>query len=314
MEKYWRTLLILISSIDPDTEMEEFQNIEQAVFKLDFLDNIKSIDADLNNPLTKIIMLWNKIIAMKIIQFYDEKSTIELINSTNMDEFSTNMDEFIKNEKGLGEVLQIDDYGKITGIDLNLFEINSQGYIHLKSLSNYTNKEDYETSKKLLAGSSFEEIAPEGLFLISNINSYRNQMLTLIANHKGEDKYGNPVTYEIDTSFIEDPEFLESDIDYLNFELSIDEALQNMISYGKIDPRDKDILKSIYTGTTIPKYVMKQGKRYPWVFAQFENSIIGSSAILTSLRRDILQTQNLILTHLLSKIRVQSFAFKLFDG
>ena len=58
-----------------------------------------------------------------------------------------------------------------------------------------------------------------------------------------------------------------------------------MVSNGQIDHNDKEILKEVHMKTTLPLFSMKYGEMYPWIFAQFENSIIGSSAILTSLRR-----------------------------
>ena len=254
-----RTLLILISSIDATTNMEEFEDIEEAILSGDY------------EAQTKLNVLNEKINQLGINQSY----------GNGMDENSSN----------------------------NLFHINEDGYIFIKNLSDYLNKNDYDTPTRLLAGESFEQIAPEGHHLMDNLHHYRNQTLGLIANHKGMNSYGNQIVYKMDASFIESPDFLENYDDIFNFQITVDSALQSMISNGQIDPGDKDILNELYMKTTLPLYSMKYGEMYPWIFAQFENSIIGSSAILTSLRRDILQTQNLVLTHLLSKIRVQSFSF-----
>jgi hypothetical protein len=247
-----RTLLILISSIDATTNMEEFEDIEEAILSGDY------------EAQTKLNVLNEKINQLGINKSYEN----------GMDENSSN----------------------------NLFHINEDGYIFIKNLSDYLNKNDYDTPTRLLAGESFEHTAPEGQQLMDNFYFYRNQMLGQIADHKGIDRNGNELAYEMDTSLIENPDFLESDEDEYRFQNEVSDKIDSLARENQIDHRDKEILNEVYMKTTLPLYSMKYGEMYPWIFAQFENSIIGSSAILTSLRRDILQTQNLVLTHLLSKI------------
>ncbi|MFL2570902.1 MAG: hypothetical protein ACJ0QL_03370 [Parvicellaceae bacterium] len=247
-----RTLLILISSIDATTNMEEFENIEEAILSGDY-------EAQMN-----LNALNEKINRLGINQSYENGM----------------------NEKSLND----------------LFHISDDGYIFIKNLSNYLNKNDYDTPTRLLAGESFEQIAPEGMQLLDNLHHYRNQILGQIANHKGIDRYGNQLTYEMDTSLIEDPDFLDSHEDEYRILIEVSDKIDSLARENQIDNRDIDILREVYMKTTLPLYSMKYGEKLPWAFAQFENSIIGSSAILSSLRRDILQTQNLVLTHLLSKI------------
>ena len=50
----------------------------------------------------------------------------------------------------------------------------------LRDLGGYTKKDDYDTPTRLLAGKSFEEIAPEGLHLMENITHYRNDLIALL--------------------------------------------------------------------------------------------------------------------------------------
>ena len=47
------------------------------------------------------------------------------------------------------------------------------------------------------------------------------------------------------------------------------------------------------------KKVMNHGKEYPWIFGQFDHApIVAASAVMTSLRSDVLQVQNLASTHI----------------
>ena len=159
-----RTLLILISSIDATTNMEEFENIEEAILSGDY------------EAQTKLNVLNEKINQLGINESY----------GNGMNENSLN----------------------------DLFHISEDGYIFIKNLSNYLNKNDYDTPTRLLAGESFEHIAPEGMQLADNLHNYRNQMLGLIANHKGIDRYGNELAYEMDTLLIENPDCPNGNADY----------------------------------------------------------------------------------------------------
>lgn len=252
-----RTLLILISSHDANTSMDDFENIEEAILTGD------------EEAQMKLNLLNEKI----------DRLNINIQGNDGFHEDNTN----------------------------NLFHIDQEGYINLKSLYGYLNKNDYQTSKKLLAGESFENIAIEGMSLMDNIHKYRNKTLVMIANHRYVDMYGNEIDYEIDTNSIETPSFLRNDDDFLRFDQIIDSTLDQMIKNNKINSSDKEILKAVLMKITKPNYTMQGGERIPWLYAQFKNSIIGSTVNLTSLRMDILQTQNLVLTHLLSKISIRSY-------
>ena len=48
----------------------------------------------------------------------------------------------------------------------DLFHITDDGFIHIKDLSGYMKKDDYDTPTRLLAGQDFEHVAPEGAELM----------------------------------------------------------------------------------------------------------------------------------------------------
>ena len=62
----------------------------------------------------------------------------------------------------------------------------------------------------------------------------------------------------------------------------------------KISAVDKEAVKNIFVRMTIPKKVMNHGEEYPWIFGQFDHApIVAASAVLTSVRSDVLQVQTL---------------------
>ena len=75
-------------------------------------------------------------------------------------------------------------------------------------------KDDYDTPTRLLAGESFELIAPEGLHLMENLHHDRNDLIALIANHPSDTFEGGVVyQYKFDTSLIEDPDLQLKEIE-----------------------------------------------------------------------------------------------------
>tara|TARA_B110000037_G_scaffold145218_1_gene164186 strand:+ start:12 stop:1106 length:1095 start_codon:yes stop_codon:yes gene_type:complete len=65
---------------------------------------------------------------------------------------------------------------------------------------------------------------------------------------------------------------------------------------------------------TIPKKVMNHGEEYPWIFGQFDHApIVAASAVMTSVRSDILQVQTLASQLVSSRVKVQSFNFNKID-
>ena len=196
-----------------------------------------------------------------------------------------------------------------------LFHIDDQGYIHIRDLSTYTKKDDYDTPTRLLAGPNFKEIAPEGLHLMDNLHHYRNALIALIANHPSDTLEGGIVyQYKFDTTLIQDPDFLMSESDRKDFEKVVDSIISFEIEENKLDPKDAEAVRNIYVRMTIPKKVMNHGEEYPWIFGQFDHApIVAASAVMTSVRSDILQVQTLASQLVSSRVKVQSFNFNKID-
>ena len=197
----------------------------------------------------------------------------------------------------------------------NVFHIDDEGYIHIKDLSNYSKKDDYDTPTRLLAGESFETIAPEGQHLMDNIHHYRNDLIALIANHEGTNKAtGEKFMYEFDTNAIEDPDYLITEQDAINFANKVDSAVAVMVKNKKVDPLDQEACKNIWVRMTIQKFVKNHGEDYPWIFGQFDHApIVAASAVMTSIRSDVLSVQTIASQLIDSRVKVQSFNFNKID-
>ena len=196
-----------------------------------------------------------------------------------------------------------------------LFHIDDEGYIHIRDLSTYTKKDDYDTPTRLLAGPNFKEIAPEGLHLMDNLHHYRNALIALIANHPSDTLEGGLVyQYKFDTTLIDDPDFLMSESDRKAFEAVVDSIINFEINENKLDVKDAKTVRDIYVRMTIPKKVMNHGEEYPWIFGQFDHApIVAASAVMTSVRSDILQVQTLASQLVTDRVEVQSFNFNKID-
>ena len=194
------------------------------------------------------------------------------------------------NDLGL---IAVDEHHELHGAETDhdeyhnpLFHIDDEGYIHIRDLSTYTKKDDYDTPTRLLAGPNFKEIAPEGLHLMENLHHYRNGLIALIANHPSDTLEGGVVyQYKFDTTLIDDPEFLMSESDRKSFEKVVDSIIAFEIEENKLDPKDSEAVRNIYVRMTIPKKVMNHGEEYPWIFGQFDHApIVAASAVMTSVR------------------------------
>jgi gliding motility-associated protein GldM len=197
----------------------------------------------------------------------------------------------------------------------NVFHIDDEGYIHIKDLSNYSKKDDYDTPTRLLAGESFETIAPEGQHLMDNLHHYRNDLIALIANHEGTNKAtGEKIMYNFDTTAIDDPDYLISEQDAIDFANKVDSAVASMVKNKEVDPLDQEACKNIWVRMTIQKFVKNHGEDYPWIFGQFDHApIVAASAVMTSLRSDVLSVQTLASQLIDSRVKVQSFNFNKID-
>ena len=223
------------------------------------------------------------------------------------------------NDLGL---IAVDEHHELHGAETDhdeyhnpLFHIDDEGYIHIRDLSTYTKKDDYDTPTRLLAGPNFKEIAPEGLHLMENLHHYRNGLIALIANHPSDTLEGGVVyQYKFDTTLIDDPDFLMSESDRKSFERVVDSIIAFEIQENKLDPKDSEAVRNIYVRMTIPKKVMNHGEEYPWIFGQFDHApIVAASAVMTSVRSDVLQVQTLASQLVSSRVKVQSFNFNKID-
>ena len=149
----------------------------------------------------------------------------------------------------------------------DLFHIDDEGFIHIKDLKGYTKKDDYDTPTRLLAGPSFKEIAPEGLHLMENLH-HLNKIVSLLANHDGEIQVkengvtiSKKVKYEMDTLFLSDPEFLESEADKVAFAKKVSDSVDVLlVQTNKIDPKDAETIKNIWVRMTIQRSVKNHEK------------------------------------------------------
>ena len=219
-------------------------------------------------------------------------------------------------------VIAVDEHHELHGAETDhdeyhnpLFHIDDEGYIHIRDLSTYTKKDDYDTPTRILAGESFDKIAPEGLHLMENLHHHRNDLIALIANHPSDTLEGGIVyQYEFDTSLIKDPDFLITEGDRKAFENVVDSIISFEIEENKLDPKDAEAVRNIYVRMTIPKKVMNHGEEYPWIFGQFDHApIVAASAVMTSVRSDVLQVQTLASQLVSSRVKVQSFNFNKID-
>lgn len=217
-------------------------------------------------------------------------------------------------------LIAVDEHHELHGAETDeyhnpLFHVDDAGYIHIRDLGGYTKKDDYDTPTRLLAGKSFEEIAPEGLHMMENITHYRNDLIALIANHPSDTLEGGIVyQYKFDTTLIEDPDFLITEADRDAFAAVVDSIIAFEIEEHKLDPLDAETVRNIYVRMTIPKKVMNHGEEYPWIFGQFDHApIVAASAVMTSVRSDVLQVQTLASQLVSSRVKVQAFNFNKID-
>ena len=268
-----RNLFILISALDPNTTFDEIDGIDKAIL---------SEDAEAKSRLEALITKVNGMGLMK------------------------------EEEEGEHADHGDDHEGPFKNV---LFDIDDDGYIHIKDLGGYMKKDDYDTPTRLMAGPDFEHIAEEGKHFMENIQNYRNKLCSLIADHPSDTmEDGSVYQYKFDTSAFENPKFLNSESDRNSFKAKVDSTLDVMVKEKKIAEADKHAIRDVYVRMTIPEKVMNHGKEYPWIFGQFDHApIVAASAVMTSVRSDVLQVQNLASTHIKSRVKVQNFNFNKID-
>ena len=267
-----RNLWMLVGAADPATLLEEFQGIELAV-----------TDPDNNaDAVSKLKAIVAKINGLGIVAVD-------------------------------GEVV---DHGD-DPYHNDLFHITSDGFIHIKDLSGYMKKDDYDTPTRMLAGEDFEHVAPEGAQLMKNLHNFRNKICQLIADKPGEivveengEKVSKKINYVLDTAFVEDPELLSNESEKVAFAEDVASRVDSMAAINQIDKQDAETLKSIWQRLTIQKYVMNHGEKYPWIFGQFDHApIVAATAVMTSLRSDVLSVQTLATQLIDDRVKVNTFDF-----
>ena len=282
-------------------------------------DTIVSLTRHMCNDIVKRNLFLLISAAAQDTKFEEFDDIEEAIISDNA-EAKTRLKALVDKVNGLG-LIAVDEHHELHGSEENseyhnpLFDIDDKGYIHIRDLSNYTKKDDYDTPTRLLAGESFEQIAPEGLHMMENITHYRNDLIALIANHPSDTLEGGIVyQYEFDTSLIKDPDFLLTEGERQAFAAVVDSIIEFEIAENKLDPKDAETVRNIYVRMTIPKKVMNHGEEYPWIFGQFDHApIVAASAVMTSVRSDVLGVQTLASQLINSRVKVQSFNFNKID-
>jgi gliding motility-associated protein GldM len=283
-------------------------------------DTIVSLTRHMCNDIVKRNLFLLISAAAQDTKFEEFDDIEEAIISDNA-EAKTRLKALVDKVNGLG-LIAVDEHHELHGSEEEnneyhnpLFDIDDKGYIHIRDLSNYTKKDDYDTPTRLLAGESFEQIAPEGLHMMDNITHYRNDLIALIANHPSDTLEGGIVyQYEFDTSLIKDPDFLLTEGEREAFAAVVDSIIEFEIAENKLDPKDAETVRNIYVRMTIPKKVMNHGEEYPWIFGQFDHApIVAASAVMTSVRSDVLGVQTLASQLINSRVKVQSFNFNKID-
>ena len=282
-------------------------------------DTIVSLTRHMCNDIVKRNLFLLISAAAQDTKFEEFDDIEEAIISDNA-EAKTRLKALVDKVNGLG-LIAVDEHHELHGSEDNdeyhnpLFDIDDEGYIHIRDLSNYTKKDDYDTPTRLLAGESFEQIAPEGLHMMENITHYRNDLIALIANHPSDTLEGGIVyQYEFDTTLIKDPDFLLTEGERQAFAAVVDSVIEFEIAENKLDPKDAETVRNIYVRMTIPKKVMNHGEEYPWIFGQFDHApIVAASAVMTSVRSDVLGVQTLASQLINSRVKVQSFNFNKID-
>ncbi|MEK9619325.1 MAG: GldM family protein [Flavobacteriales bacterium] len=283
-------------------------------------DTIVSLTRHMCNDIVKRNLFLLISAAAQDTKFEEFDEIEEAIISDNA-EAKTRLKALVDKVNSLG-LIAVDEHHELHGSEEEnneyhnpLFDIDDEGYIHIRDLSNYTKKDDYDTPTRLLAGESFEQIAPEGLHMMENITHYRNDLIALIANHPSDTLEGGIVyQYEFDTSLIKDPDFLLTEGERQAFAAVVDSVIEFEIAENKLDPKDAETVRNIYVRMTIPKKVMNHGEEYPWIFGQFDHApIVAASAVMTSVRSDVLGVQTLASQLINSRVKVQSFNFNKID-
>mgnify|MGYP001182827886 FL=1 len=183
------------------------EELERVAFHKGTNDEIVELTRHICNDVVKRNLYLLISAGAKDTKFSEFDDIEEAILSDNA-EAKKRLSDLVKKVNDLG-IIAVDEHHELHGHETEdiyhnpLFHIDDEGYIHIRDLSTYQKKDDYDTPTRLLAGPNFKEIAPEGLHLMDNLHHFRNGLIALIANHPSDTmEDGTVYQYKFDTTLI----------------------------------------------------------------------------------------------------------------
>lgn len=171
------------------------------------------------------------------------------------------------------------------------------GYFHLFGLMHLSKKDDYDVATRLYIGDGGHE-KPSGTYLVDSITGYRDRLCKLVANYK-DDKG----TYSFDPPQIR-PELENDPASTAKFKEELNNAMKT------VNPLDTALIAQIYGILSPPVETMNHGEKYPWIAKQFDHApLVAAIAMFTSIRSDILQAENKVVTHIAGRVVAPKFNF-----
>lgn len=170
-------------------------------------------------------------------------------------------------------------------------------YYTLYDLDTIIAKDDYDAAphRYLIQGS--HKPSEAGINLETRLFGFRDSILMLAANHKGDDGK----TYSIDPSLIHRPHDLHDKEEYEN-------SVKKVLETVKLEDRDR--LNRIIDILTIPEIVHNHHEEYPWVAYQFDHTVVvAAAAIFTSIKNDIKMAEVIAIETISSRAKVATFKF-----
>jgi len=173
---------------------------------------------------------------------------------------------------------------------------NTDGFYSIKDLvvNEYSRKDDYDIPTRFFVGQDHSNINDRGISLVKNMENYRDSICIILAKKSvdNQDYYFEPPSIErlnaMDTSYIETLE----------------------IALETVKESDRQTIREVYRGLTLPKFVDNHGEEYPWQAGQFDHApMVAATAILTSLKGRILQAEKFVLNNFNDKHKLPPFKF-----
>ncbi|MEX1191577.1 MAG: GldM family protein [Brumimicrobium sp.] len=172
---------------------------------------------------------------------------------------------------------------------------NNEGYLSLLPLADIQQKDNYDIPTNMFIGSNLGKPKERGLEIVNRIHSFRDSVCMEIASYeKGGKKYSfTPIEEKIR---------LEGEDE------AFDEALEKALS--TVNDEDKEVVKSIFKGLTLPEKVKNYNQEIAWIGAQFDHApLVAAAAIFTSLKGDILRAEGMAAKLMNEKVDAPPFKF-----